>query len=205
MISIQNLSKSFEKENLYEEMSLVIHPNNRITLVGKNGSGKSTFFRCLTSQEDYKGAIQLHGTKIVMMEQENYFESLDISFTDYLDKKRTELEDKKVQIAKDLENPEIYEDEDRFSALLEEYGLLTDNDSPEIEECTIKNILAELEVDEKILCKHIVELSGGQKMKLRLAECLSKKADLYLFDEPTNNLDLETSKWLIEYIKKFIP
>jgi len=74
MISIQNLSKAFERDNLFENINLVIHPNKRIALVGKNGSGKTTLLRCLVGQEEFIGRIVSDDLKISIMEQENNFE-----------------------------------------------------------------------------------------------------------------------------------
>ena len=68
--------------------------------------------------------IQLNGTKVVMMEQENYFESLSVSFMDYLENKRVLLEKKKFLLSKSMEDPKVYGDEEKFSGLLEEYSLL---------------------------------------------------------------------------------
>ena len=55
MISIQDLSKRFERENLFENLNLVIHPKEKIAFVGKNGSGKTTFFNCLAGKENFDG------------------------------------------------------------------------------------------------------------------------------------------------------
>ena len=87
MISIQNLSKAFERENLFEDINLIYHPNKRITLVGKNGAGKTTFLRCLAGQEDFSGKILIDNLKLSIMEQENNFESLNKTFNNYLKEK----------------------------------------------------------------------------------------------------------------------
>ena len=92
------------------------------------------------------------------------------------------------------------EDEDKFKSLMDEYNLLLTDPSTNSEQRSTKEILKELKMDKKLLNQKIKNLSGGQKTKLRLAECLSKKADLYLLDEPTNNLDLTTREWLEAYI-----
>jgi ATP-binding cassette, subfamily F, member 3 len=204
MISISGFTKGFERENLLEDLNLVMHSNKRITLVGKNGSGKTTFLRCLVGQEMFEGRIETDGLKISMMEQENNFENIDQTLKEHLDEKNKQLEKKKTELEKELENPEIYEDEDKFNAFMDRYNLLLTNQSFVIEESKLIKILGHLGLNKSVLNQKICELSGGQKIKLRLAECLAKEADLYLLDEPTNHLDLETSEWLGKYIKENI-
>lgn len=201
MIFINDFTKGFERENLFENINLVIHPDRRIALVGKNGSGKSTFLKCLIGQEYFSGRIVSENVKISMMEQENSFESLDRTFGDYIEDKTRALEDKKSAMEQKMGLSEIYEDEEKFNSLMDRYNLLLSEESLDPEDARLIDILKKLNVDETILSQKIVELSGGQKVKLRLAECLARKADIYFLDEPTNHLDLESSEWLGQYIK----
>jgi ATP-binding cassette, subfamily F, member 3 len=200
MISIQDLSKRFEKENLFEKINLVLHPKEKIAFVGKNGSGKTTFFNCLSGKEDFEGRILVSDIKISLMEQEQNFSNLDKTFEEYLNDKKKKLEEQKVHLEEQIGKPEIYENEDKFNSLMDEYNLLLTDPSFDEEEAGTRDILKELRMDKKTLNQKIKNLSGGQKTKLRLAECLSKKANLYLLDEPTNNLDLITREWLETYI-----
>jgi len=204
MISIQDLTKGFERENLIENLNLVIHPNKRIALVGKNGSGKTTFLRCLVGQESFDGRIISDEINISIMEQEDNFENLDKTFNEYLEGKKKKLEDKKLKLEEEMGNPELYEDETKFNTFMDHYNLLLTDGSFNLENTRLIEILTEIGIDESILNQNISELSGGQKIKLRLAECLSKKADLYLLDEPTNHLDLEVCEWLGKYIKESV-
>ncbi|MFA5259278.1 MAG: ABC-F family ATP-binding cassette domain-containing protein [Candidatus Pacearchaeota archaeon] len=204
MISINDFTKQFERESLFENLNLVIHPNKKIALVGKNGSGKTTFLRCLVGQEEFEGRIISSGMKISMMEQENNFENIEETLSEYLDGQKKKLENRKKELEKELENPEIYENESKFNATIDRYNLLLTDNSFVLEESKFIELLDKLGMNKNILTQKISELSGGQKIKLRLAECLAKKADLYLLDEPTNHLDLETSEWLGKYIKENI-
>ena len=201
MISIQNLSKAFERENLFENINLVIHPTDKIAFVGKNGSGKTTFLRCLTGKEDFNGRILVSEIKISLMEQEQNFSNLDKTFEEYLKDKANQLEERRQALEKEIGNPENFEDEDRFNSIMDEYNLLLTDPSLSVEQESTKKILKELNMTQDVLNQKIKNLSGGQKTKLRLAECLSKRAGLYLLDEPTNNLDLTTREWLEMYIE----
>ena len=205
MINITDFSKRFGRENLLEEINLVYHLGKRVTLVGKNGAGKTTFLRCLGGQEDFTGRISMENIKISMMEQENNFESLDKTFNDYLKDKKSKLEEKKKKLEAQIGDPESYETEEKFNSLLDKYNLLLTDSSFNMDEADLIAVLEKLSIKGPIMNQKISELSGGQKIKLRLAECLAKKADIYLLDEPTNHLDLETSEWLAEYILENIP
>ena len=205
MITINNFTKGFGRDNLYEDLNVVIHLKKRITLVGKNGSGKTTFLKCLVGQEDFEGRIINNGLKISMMEQENNFNALDKTLHEHLADKTAELEAKKVELENELGNPAIYEDEDKFNALMDRFNLLLTDSSFKIEESKLIDILENLGMDKTVLDQKISELSGGQKIKLRLAECLAKPADMYLLDEPTNHLDLNSSEWLASYILENVP
>jgi len=204
MISISDFTKGFERENLLEDINVIIPKNKRITLVGKNGSGKTTFLRCLVGQEEFQGRIISDGVRVSMMEQENNFESIDKTLKEHLEDKKKTLEKRKTALDQELANPEVYEDENKFNALMDRYNLLMTDASFGLEENKLIEILGKLGIDLSVLNRKISELSGGQKIKLRLAECLAKDADLYLLDEPTNHLDLETSEWLGGYIKENI-
>jgi len=205
MITINDFTKGFGRDNLYENINLVLHLNKRITLVGKNGSGKTTFLKCLVGQETFQGRIVNDGLKISMMEQENNFDTLDKTLHEHLADKVLELEAKKAELEKEFSNPAIYEDEDKFNALMDRVNLLSADSSHKVEEFKLIELLENLGMDKTVLDQKISELSGGQKIKLRLAECLAKSADIYLFDEPTNHLDLDSSEWLGKYILANIP
>ncbi|MFH0808785.1 MAG: ABC-F family ATP-binding cassette domain-containing protein [archaeon] len=201
MIFINDFTKGFERENLLENINLVIHPDRRIALVGKNGAGKSTFLKCLSGQEDFSGRIISEDVKISMMEQESSFEDLDRTFGDYIEDKARMVEDRKAAMEKKMGSADVYEDEEKMNSLMDRYNLLLAESALDPEDVRLIDILGKLDVGEDVLSQKISSLSGGQKVKLRLAECLARKADIYFLDEPTNHLDLESSEWLGRYVK----
>jgi ATP-binding cassette, subfamily F, member 3 len=204
MISINDFTKSFERDNLFENLSITIHPNNRIALVGGNGTGKTTLLKCLVGQEDFQGRIESSEIKISLMEQEKNFSNLDKTFNDYIQEKNRSQEEKIKALEIKLGDPQIYEDENQFNLIINKYNLLVATAQLNPNNKKLIDTLNSLGIDNKILNQKISELSGGQKIKLRLAECISKTADIYLLDEPTNHLDLESIEWLEQYIQQNI-
>ncbi len=201
MINIRNLTKKFAKDPLFEDLNLIIHEGEKIALVGQNGTGKSTLVRCISGLEDYEGTIDVENMKICLMEQERYFEGLNETFEEYLEKKEQAIMDFQSAVKAKLEDPKTYESEERNTQVMEEYEkAMRQAESIEMEK--IKVLLKSLNFEMKDYEKKISTLSGGQKTKLRIAECLAKKADIYILDEPTNNLDLETLAWLEKEVQK---
>ena len=157
MINITDFSKRFGRENLLEEINLVYHLGKRVTLVGKNGAGKTTFLRCLGGQEDFTGRISMENIKISMMEQENNFESLDKTFNDYLKDKKSKLEEKKKKLEAQIGDPESYETEEKFNSLLDKYNLLLTDSSFNMDEADLIAVLEKLSIKGPILDQKISE------------------------------------------------
>jgi len=99
-------------------------------------------------------------------------------------------------------DPLLYENPQELERLLLQHETLLGGSKEGIEETKLKKILKEIETDMTSYTQKIKNLSGGQKTKLRIAECLAKDADLYILDEPTNHLDIETTQWLEKWISK---
>jgi ATP-binding cassette subfamily F protein 3 len=198
MIQINNLTKKHGPENLFENVNLVIHKGDRIALIGQNGTGKTTFVNCLIGDDPfYEGTIDIpSGITISVMEQEKEFESSKKNFWDFLKEKKGKIEDSLKKIEKKLGDPKLYSNETEFQKVIQQYERLTRKVEKNIEEKKMREMLEKVNFDLKSFDTPLYKLSGGQKMKLRLAECLIKKADLYILDEPTNHLDFETLEWL---------
>ena len=203
MINIQNLNKGYGKEDLFEKVNLAVHKGEKIVLLGQNGSGKTTFIKCLTGEEEYEGTINIEpGITISVMEQEKDIDTSSQNFIQYLKTRKEKIEKILASVNKELENPEIYEDVQRFQEIITRQESLTKQIAQKIEIQKIKKFLKEMNFEEKNFNTPLVKLSGGQKMKLRLAECLSKQASIYVLDEPTNHLDFETVEWVQNKIKE---
>jgi len=203
ILRINNFEKTFGGKALFEKANLLIHANDKITLLGQNGVGKTTFIRCLVGDESYYGDIELSpGIRIAVMEQEKAFENSPKTFSDYLEDKKNILLEKQGVYEEQFSDPNIYEDIQKYEKLLEDFNKVQSRCESNVDEIKIKEILTQLDFVMEDYDKPIYSLSGGQKIKLRLAEVMSNEADLYILDEPTNHLDFNSINWLEDKIRK---
>lgn len=194
---VKNFGKEFGNNVLLEKAELTIHRGDKVALLGQNGTGKTTFIKCLADTEDFTGELELNASiSFAIMEQERVFDKSDLTFAEYLENKKNQLMSKKSKIEEEFANPDIYDDEVLYAKLLDEHLKLSIRAELNIDEENIRGILDEISFEMVDYDKKICSLSGGQRTKLRLAEVLSRGADFFVLDEPTNHLDFETIRWL---------
>ncbi|MBH0348257.1 ABC transporter ATP-binding protein [Bacillus thuringiensis serovar muju] len=204
--SVNNVTKSFGGNIIFENISLEIKNGERVGLVGRNGSGKTTIFQLLTGMESLDaGAIHMKkGTRIGHVAQIPKF---DESMTVY------EVLSSAFKIEKELEREmrtlEKHMAEEQESSvlqkLMERYGIIQEKfaflGGYEIE-ANIMKVANGLQVIE-LFHRSFLELSGGEQTKVSLAYMLLQKPDLLLLDEPTNHLDLFAVEWLEQFLKEY--
>ncbi|MEG7964945.1 MULTISPECIES: ribosomal protection-like ABC-F family protein [Bacillus cereus group] len=204
--SVNNVTKSFAGNIIFENISLEIKNGERVGLVGRNGSGKTTIFQLLTGMESLDaGAIHMKkGTRIGHVAQIPKF---DESMTVY------EVLSSAFKIEKELEREmrtlEKHMAEEQGSSVLqklvERYGIIQEKfaflGGYEIE-ANIMKVANGLQVTE-LFPRSFLELSGGEQTKVSLAYMLLQKPDLLLLDEPTNHLDLFAVEWLEQFLKEY--
>ncbi len=208
MIDIKNLSVQFTGENLFEDVSLKISKNDKIALVGSNGTGKSTFLKLLYGLEKPEtGEIRKQkGIRTGYLQQDliafkgrALFEEVKSSLPDitYLDERESEILDL-------LNNSEI--DNNDRNELLEELGDLHHKKEGidfYTADSRIEKVLNGLGFKEKDFTRGTEEFSGGWQMRIQLAKILLSENDLILLDEPTNHLDIDTLTWLENFLQNF--
>ncbi|MFB5546532.1 ribosomal protection-like ABC-F family protein [Bacillus cereus] len=204
--SVNNVTKSFGGNIIFENISLEIKNGERVGLVGRNGSGKTTIFQLLTGMESLDaGAIHMKkGTRIGHVAQIPKF---DESMTVY------ELLSSAFKIEKELEREMRTLEKDMaeeqgssvLQKLMERYGIIQEKfaflGGYEIE-ANIMKVANGLQVTE-LFPRSFLELSGGEQTKVSLAYMLLQKPDLLLLDEPTNHLDLFAVEWLEQFLKEY--
>jgi ATP-binding cassette subfamily F protein 3 len=202
ILKVSNFEKSYGTKDLLNKAELLIHKGDKLTLLGQNGCGKTTFIKCLAGEDDFYGDLELNSEyKLAIMEQEKSFENTQKTFSDYLEDKKNDLLEKQSVLEEKFTDPSIYEDTEKYEKLLADCTKLQIRAESNIDEIKIKQILTELGFEMNDYNKPVIAMSGGQKIKLRLAEILSRDADFFILDEPTNHLDFKSIKWLEQKIK----
>ncbi|MDA1680253.1 ribosomal protection-like ABC-F family protein [Bacillus cereus group sp. TH152-1LC] len=204
--SVNNVTKSFGGNIIFENISLEIKNGERVGLVGRNGSGKTTIFQLLTGMESLDaGAIHMKkGTCIGHVAQIPKFDE-DMTVYDVLSsafKAEKELEREMRTLEKDMAEER---EPSALQKLMERYGVTQEKfaflGGYEIETNLMK-VANGLQVTE-LFPRSFLELSGGEQTKISLAYMLLQKPDLLLLDEPTNHLDLFAVEWLEQFLKEY--
>ncbi len=198
MINICNLSKNYGKKTLFENISLSINREEKIGLLGPNGTGKSTLFSIILEEtEPSAGSILINkNIRIGYLPQETGFNSEQTVLREL-----TEGDKEIVCLKKEKEKLE-----DKNMAGSNRYGDVLDRLQAlgyfELEH-KAKRILTGLKFKENDFNRPIKELSGGWQMRTLLAKLLTCHYDILLLDEPTNYLDLNAALWFKDFLAGF--
>ena len=205
MIEIKNLTHSFGDRVLYKDVNLNINKNEKIGLVGLNGTGKTTFLDILSEKIiSEKGEIIIPKNIkigyldqfITVFDEQTIEEYLKSAF-----KNLYELEKKYNLISTELEN-NLENQQNLLNKLDNIFQILLENDFYQID-TKINQIVNGLGIIDFGLQTKIKNLSGGQKMKVMLAKILLQSLDFLVLDEPTNYLDTKHIEWFQGYLNKF--
>lgn len=193
MIAINNLSFNIGANKVLDNISFVL--NGKIGLVGKNGSGKSTLLKIISNNiKEYKGNVDLNNESVGYLCQEIQHIYDNMSIVEYI----------KYETGFDVLESKIHQLETNLNEKnMEEYGDLLNYflsiDGYNFNE-NLNSIMIGLNLNSPMNTP-IGILSGGQKMKVLLANLILSNKDILLLDEPTNNLDLSAIEWLENYLK----
>ncbi|MCS4532941.1 ATP-binding cassette domain-containing protein [Neisseria montereyensis] len=192
MIEFKNLTLQRGLKVLLDQANLTINPNQRVGLIGKNGTGKSSLFALIKGEimQDGGDVLIPKHWKIAAVAQET--PALAVSAADYVLQGDAELQQLQTALAQaEAENDGMKMAE--YHAKLEEIEAYT---AP----ARAAKLLHGLGFSQEESVKPVKDFSGGWRMRLNLAQALMCRADLLLLDEPTNHLDLETVLWLENHL-----
>ena len=192
MIEIKNLSLQRGNKQLLNNANLTIYPGQRIGLIGKNGTGKSSLFALIEGKISHdSGDIRLpKHWQLATVKQET--PALDIPALDYVLQGDSELQ----QLQQLLQQAE--DDDDGFKQA--EYHARLDEIGAYSAPARAAKLLNGLGFSQQEQQQPVKSFSGGWRMRLNLAQALMCRTDLLLLDEPTNHLDLETVLWLEQHL-----
>jgi ATP-binding cassette subfamily F protein uup len=193
-LSVQDLGKSYGIQTLFKGLNFGIDQGQKVALVARNGTGKTTILRALAGVEpaDTGLVVFRKGIRIAFLQQESHFGNAKTVYQAIFESENPLLS--AIQEYEEaLLNPE---NADAFQKAFDKMDQLEAWDY----EVKVKTILSKLKLDE--LTQEISVLSGGQKKRLSLAKILIEQPDFLILDEPTNHLDLSMIEWLQEFLKK---
>ena len=209
MISLDNLTVSYGGWTLFDNISFLINPKDRIGLVGKNGAGKTTLLRIITGeQQPTSGAVTINGECTI-----GYLpQTMRVADTTTLVDETAKAFDEVLRLEAEIAGltREIAERTDYESAAYEQL-LHRLNDAQdryhilggETRDADIEKTLLGLGFKREDFTRATSEFSGGWRMRIELAKLLLRRPSIFLLDEPTNHLDIESIQWLEEYLKNY--
>ncbi|HVH86818.1 MAG TPA: ABC-F family ATP-binding cassette domain-containing protein, partial [Terriglobales bacterium] len=208
MIQLSGAGKRFGPKVLFEDLDWLITPNDRVGVVGANGTGKSTLLKILAGSEtlDYGTIVRTKGISAGYLPQDGLSLSGRTVFAECmsvfaeLQAMELELELLTARMSEvDHAGPDYAQVADRFHSVEAQFRA-RDGYALEAQVGTVLSGLGFRKEDWK---RATEEFSGGWQMRIALAKLLLQKPNLLLLDEPTNHLDLETRNWLEEYLSGY--
>ncbi len=209
MISLNSIGVSYGGEVLFEDISFMINPRDRVALVGRNGAGKTTLLKIIMGeQQPTSGGVSIVGgctlgylpqqmrtadTTSLKEETAKAFEEV-INIEHEIESLTTEISQRT-----DYESDEYTDLIHRLTDANDHYHIL----GGDTREADIERVLLGLGFKREDFGRPTSEFSGGWRMRIELAKLLLRRPSIFLLDEPTNHLDIESIEWLEEYLKKY--
>ena len=207
LVVLENSELTFGGRSIYSNLNLRIGEEDRIGLVGRNGSGKSSLLRVIVGQQEPdRGALRRAGTiRIGYLPQELEVAGgktlLDSVLSSVPGRARLEetLDVVEHELAEATTEAEQMELSEKLATLHDDLSHFDTNYSPH----EAHRILDGLGFRTADASRDLSEFSGGWKMRGVMASLLFQKPDLLLMDEPTNHLDVTTVGWLADFLKRY--
>jgi len=201
MISVNNVTLSFGKRVLFDEVNISFQKGNCYGVIGANGAGKSTFLKILSGEiEPNKGSVEITpGERMAILKQNQFaFDDSTVLHTVMMG------HEKLWKISQ--ERDAIYSKEDfteadgmRAGELEGEFGEIGGYTA----ESDAGTLLSDLGIDESYHQRQMKDIASNMKVRVLLAQALFGNPDILLLDEPTNGLDIETIGWLENFLADY--
>lgn len=206
MISVDAIGVDFSGKTLFNDVSFVINPTDKIALMGKNGAGKSTIMKIIAGiNKPNRGAIRCPEDTVIaylpqhLLTEDNctVFEETSKAFGQITAmKEEMDRLNKELETRTDYESKEYMDIIEKVTELGEKfYSIEEVNYDAEVEIA-----LLGLGFKREDFHRPTSEFSGGWRMRIELCKILLQKPDLILLDEPTNHIDIESVVWLENFL-----
>ena len=210
-ISVNNLTLRFGTTSILEKVSFSLEENDKLGIIGANGSGKTSLFKLITGEyEAEEGEIYISKGKTVgILSQYGAFSETEDSEGSTALEHMYAAFPTLLAAEKRLAELELLladHSDARHSAYTNEYMSLNEKfirDGGLEFRGRCRSILQKLGFDDQQIDMNVSLLSGGQRTRLALAIELCQEPDILLLDEPTNHLDIETLGWLENYLAQY--
>ncbi len=209
MLSFEQLSVEFTGHTIFDNVTFLVNPKDKIALVGKNGAGKSTMLKLFAGiQKPTSGKIIIQNdTTIGYLPQEmrhtdgrTVLEETELAFADIF-KLQKLIDSLGEELAErtDYESDSYLNTIDKLTQETEKLQMIGGADfTADVEKTLLGLGFARSDFNRKT-----TELSGGWRMRIELAKILLQKPDIFLLDEPTNHLDIESIQWLESFLSTY--
>ena len=209
MVSVNQISVSFGGTYLFDNITFIVNPRDRIGLVGKNGAGKTTLLKIFAGlQEATSGTVvvprnvdvgylpqqMIHQSGRTVLEETRTAFDRVLSLLQEIDRIHAEITERT-----DYESDAYLDLLHRMTDLTEHYEMLGGASV----DADMEKTLTGLGFSPADFNRQTSELSGGWRMRIELAKILLRRPNLLLLDEPTNHLDIESIQWLENYLIDF--
>ncbi len=193
LLSVENLTKSYGDRVLFGDVTFGVDEGDKIGIVARNGTGKSTLLSILAGQEaaDSGNVVWRNGLRIGYLPQDPYFAPGSTVLDAALDN-----DDPKSEVVKAYTLAMASGDDTRTQKAVHEM----DNLSAWDYEDRLRQLLSRLGLQD--VTAPVDRLSGGQRKRLAIARTIISEPDFLILDEPTNHLDITTIEWLEGYLKR---
>ena len=203
ILSCQNISKSFGDKDVLKKVTFHINDHEKVALIGNNGAGKTTLFHIITKEldaDDGEVALKKDASIGYLSQHHDYtstntvYDELLVVKADVIRMEETlrRMEEEMKHLTEETLDAHMKAYHDKMHAFDLAGGYTYKSD--------IQGILRGLQFKEEDFGKPVSTLSGGERTRLLLGRILLEKPDLILLDEPTNYLDIESVRWLENYL-----
>ncbi len=209
MISVEQLSIEFSGNTLFDDITFLINPKDKIALVGKNGAGKSTMLKLfaglqnpssgrLTIPKDIKiGYLPQH---MIHNDSRTVLDETEMAFFELFNQQKTiDALSRELAERTDYESESYLNTIDKLTHETEKLQLMGGADY----KADVEKTLLGLGFVRADFNRKTTEFSGGWRMRIELAKILLRKPDVFLLDEPTNHLDIESIQWLEQFLSNY--